>query len=282
MFTFLTCSLFQTIQRKGFTMWILFLAVFTMQFSTSLQAQSFTEAYAGSLKPVSYSSVAYGDYDNDGDLDILLTGYNADSSTYIFSKIYQNTGSGFTEVYAGSLTGVASSSVAWGDYDNDGDLDILLTGLDVANVPSSKIYQNTGSGFTEVFAGSLTPVAYSSVAWGDYDNDGDLDIVLTGYNSSYIPISKIYQNTGSGFTEVYAGSLMGVSYSSVTWGDYDNDGDLDILLTGLDVANVPSSKIYQNTGSGFTEVFAGSLTEVSISSVAWGDYDNDGDLDILV
>ncbi|MBU2508691.1 MAG: DUF2341 domain-containing protein, partial [Bacteroidetes bacterium] len=94
------------------------------------------------------------------------------------------------------------------------------------------IYQPTGSGFTEVFAGSLTGVYSSSVAWGDYDNDGDLDILLTGYNSSLVAISKIYQNTGSSFTEVFAGSLTGFNDASALWGDYDNDGDLDILLTG--------------------------------------------------
>ena len=98
-------------------MWILFLAVFLLQFSTPLHAQGFTEVFAGSLEGVVLSSVAWGDYDNDGDLDILLTGQN--SSTVDIFKIYQKTGSGFTEVFAGSLTGVVLSSVAWGDYDNE-------------------------------------------------------------------------------------------------------------------------------------------------------------------
>ncbi len=282
MFTFLTCSSSQTNQRKGFTMWIFFLALFSMQFSSSLYSQGFTEVYAGSLLPVNYPSVAWGDYDNDGDLDFLLTG--ADSFYVRTSKIYQNTGSGFTEVYAGSLEGVYYGSVDWGDYDNDGDLDILLTGENsgASYSVTSRIYQNTGSGFTEVFAGSLTDVAYGSVAWGDYDNDGDLDILLTGEGLISAFNSRIYQNTGSGFTEVYAGSLVAVSFGSVAWGDYDNDGDLDILLTGNTDTLGKVSKIYQNTGSGFTEVYAGSLQAVVNCSVAWGDYDNDGDLDILL
>ena len=75
------------------------------------------------------------------------------------------------------------------------------------------------------------------MAWGDYDNDGDLDILLTGDSGSGY-IAKVYQNTGSGFSEVYSGSLTGVRYGSVAWGDYDDDGDLDILLTG-------------NSGSGY-------------------------------
>ncbi len=229
---------------------------------------------------VEASSVAWGDYDNDGNLDILLTGTNGTS--YI-TKLYRNTGTGFTEVYAGSLTGVAASSVAWGDYDNDGDLDILLTGVDNNNVFVSKIYQNTGSGFIEVYAGSILGVGQSSVAWGDYDNDGDLDILLTGNTGSGF-VSKIYQNTGNNFVEVFPGSLIGVywgSTSSVAWGDYDNDSRIDIVMTGYTGSNAVA-KIYKNTSSGFTEVYAGSLTGVFLSSVAWGDYDNDGDLDILL
>jgi predicted nucleotidyltransferase len=137
--------------------------------------------------------------------------------------------------------------VAWGDYDNDGDLDILLTGRDSGSTRIAKVYQNTGSGFGEVYAGSLTAVSSSSVAWGDYDNDGDLDILLTGWDTNEIPVAKIYQNTGSGFSEVYAGSLPGVRQGSAVWGDYDNDGDLDILLTGFnDDSSSAIAKIYRN------------------------------------
>jgi len=294
----------------------------------SLPGGGFSEVHPDSLTGVgSDSSAAWGDYDNDGDLDILLVG---ESNSGNIAKVYENTGShgspsggGFSEVYAGSLTGVLNSSAAWGDYDNDGDLDILLTGHDDDGGDLiAKVYENTGShgspsggGFGEVYAGSLTAVSNSSVAWGDYDDDGDLDILLTGHDGSN-NYAKVYENTGShrsssgdhgsssgghrsssgnhrspsggGFSEVYAGSLTGVMNSSVAWGDYDNDGDLDILLTGHD-GSTNVAKVYENTGShgsssgvGFSEVYTGSLTGVENSSVAWGDYDNDGDLDILL
>jgi len=242
------------------------------------------------LVDVSNSSVAWGDYDNDGDLDILLTG--SDSGSNRLSKLYENTGTGFKEDLAASsvLTGVSNSSVAWGDYDNDGDLDILLTGYD-GSIRRSYVYENTGSGFTEnVSISSVLPgVNGSSAAWGDYDNDGDLDILLTGYGEGIGPLSRLYENTGSGFTEDLAASsvLTDVINGSAAWGDYDNDGDLDILLTGdtwIKGVNNGVSRLYENTGSGFTENITASsiLTGVYYSSVAWGDYDNDGDLDILL
>ncbi|MBU0558865.1 MAG: VCBS repeat-containing protein, partial [Bacteroidetes bacterium] len=198
---------------------------------------------------------------NDGDLDILLTGYN-DGGVGI-SKIYQNTGSGFFEVFAGSLTGVGNSSVAWGDYDNDGDLDILLTGHNSSSGGISKIYQNTGSGFTEVFAGSLTGVGFSSVAWGDYDNDGDLDILLTGSTNSIL-ISKIYQNTGttfntpptatSGLTASISGSKATVSWLKATDAQTPKNGLTYNLRIGTSPNGINTQSPMANVSSGYRRV----------------------------
>jgi predicted nucleotidyltransferase len=245
---------------------------------------TFTEQTGISLRDVADGSVAWGDYDNDGDLDILLIGY--DSSYKYFSLIYKNNGNNtFTEQTGISLTGVRDGSIAWGDYDNDGDLDILLTGYIGSDTCISKIYKNDGNNtFSEQTGISLPGVRNGSVAWDDYDNDGDLDILLTGYVDFSNKISKIYKNDGNSvFSEQTEIKLTGVYSSSVAWGDYDNDGDLDILLAGYVNYNTNISKVYRNDGnSSFTEQTGISLTGVMEGSVAWGDYDNDGDLDILL
>jgi predicted nucleotidyltransferase len=241
------------------------------------------EYIGAGLPGVCFSSVAWGDYDNDGDLDILMTG---DTGSELISCVYRNDGNGiFTDIGAG-LPGVCFSSVAWGDYDNDGDLDILMTGEYWPGARISCVYRNDGNGvFTDIVAG-LPGLCYGSAAWGDYDNDGDLDILMTGVSSSG-RISSVYRNDPNDrndgnrvFTDIGAG-LPEVCFSSVAWGDYDNDGDLDILMTG-DTGSELISCVYRNDGNGiFTDIGAG-LPEVSFSSVAWGDYDNDGDLDILL
>ncbi len=240
----------------------------------------FTEQTSIALAGVYWSSVAWGDYDNDGDLDILLTG---DSDTNPLSKIYRNNGDNtFTEQTSISLTGVYSGSAKWGDYDNDGDLDILLTGS-TSTGGISKIYRNNGDNtFTEQTSIALTGVSDASIAWGDYDNDGDLDILLTGSTITG-GISKIYRNNGDNtFTEQTSIALTGVYSGSAKWGDYDNDGDLDILLTGS-TSTGGISKIYRNNGDNtFTEQTSIALTGVYSGSAKWGDYDNDGDLDILL
>ncbi|MGM0947255.1 MAG: FG-GAP-like repeat-containing protein, partial [Bacteroidota bacterium] len=148
---------------------------------------------------------------------------------------YRNDGGGvFVDINA-SIEGVRNGSVAWGDYDGDGDLDILLTGENSSSNRVSRVYRNDGGTFVDINAG-LEAVAFSSVAWGDYDGDGDLDILLTGDNASGQRVSSVYRNDGGTFVNINAG-LEGVGGSSVAWGDYDGDGDLDILLTGLTSSN---------------------------------------------
>jgi hypothetical protein len=237
-------------------------------------AYAFEDSGITSLVQVDLSSATWGDYDKDGDLDILVTGgYNA--------KVYRNDGANtFTDIGAG-LTGVNFSAAAWGDYDKDGDLDILLTGA-VTGYPNfdpvTKIYRNDGGTFTDI-AAPLPNVRSGSVAWGDYDNDGDLDILLSGHSTSG-RITGVYRNDGNGsFTDI-GSNLERVEYSSGAWGDYDNDGDLDILLTGTSNSSY-STALYRNDGGTFVTVDVG-LTQVANGSVAWGDYDDDGDLDILL
>ncbi len=234
----------------------------------------FTDIGAG-LPGVYNSSAAWGDYDNDGDLDILLTGWAGSAP---IARVYRNDGGVFTDIGAG-LHGVYNSSAAWGDYDNDGDLDILLAG-DTGSGYIARVYRNNGGVFTDI-AANLPGVHSGSAAWGDYDGDGDMDILLTGYDGSgYIYIARVYRNNGDGtFTDIGAG-LPGVYRSSVAWGDYDGDGDLDILLTG-DTGSGPIARVYRNDGGTFTDIGAG-LPGVYVGSAAWGDYDNDGDLDILL
>ena len=94
---------------------------------------------------------------------------------------------------AAALTGVTHAAVAWGDYDNDGRLDILLTG-DTGSGYAALVYHNNGDGtFSDARAG-LAGVAYGDAAWGDYDNDGDLDILLAGNDGQGGVVTRLYRN----------------------------------------------------------------------------------------
>ncbi len=180
----------------------------------------------------------WGDYDGDGDLDLLLTGgINPISG---LAKIYRNDGGNFVDISAG-LAGVNVSSAAWGDYDSDGDLDIAINGAS-PYFGSSTIYRNDGGNFVDINAG-LTGLLGGSVNWGDYDNDGDLDLLITG-SEVFDGATKIYTNNDGNFVELET-DLANLVNGKAAFGDYDRDGDLDILLTGHDRANA-YTKLYNN------------------------------------
>jgi hypothetical protein len=287
-------------------------------------AGEFTNINAG-LAGIYNSSVAWGDYDNDGDLDILACGRNINNSkTYIYQnnngvfiqkeaglpvigsdgavawgdydgdndldiliagafscRILNNNAGVFTDINA-SLPLLSNCWVDWGDFDNDGDLDIFVMG-DLGGILLSAIYRNNSGTFTEVLQTEITPLAGGSSSWCDYDHDRDFDLLITGFNEYLEPQTSIFRNMGNMvFENVYPG-LIGASLGTAAWGDYDNDGNTDILLTGQNAGcGALSSIVYHNDGNtNFTDINA-PLDGAERGSGAWGDYDNDGDLDILI
>lgn len=257
----------------------LFVVASFMWALTSAAQAGFTNQPPGAIPAVCNSSVAWGDYDNDGDLDLALTGL--DSGDVPISRIFTNHGGFFT---AGpSFPGVYLSVVAWGDYDNDGNLDLLLAGatsLTYPYGPICRLYHNRGDGTFENSGAGLPGVYGGGAAWGDYDKDGDLDLVLTGWSEAG-RISRIYRNDGGGVFVDAGMALPGVSYGSVAWGDYDNDGYLDLVLCGSSSSG-RITRLYRNNGNGTFSDSGIALTGVTTGAVGWGDYDNDGDLDLFV
>jgi hypothetical protein len=187
-------------------------------------------------------SISWGDYDNDHYPDSLLTG-TIESQPLRTSKLYHhNQGSSFTELALG-LPGVQFGGGEWGDCDNDGDLDILVKGLSNNNGvgPISKVYRNDGNVFNA--AATLEYRYEDGAAWGDYDSDGDLDVVTNGRTLNLTPplYPLIYRNEQQAFgRNTVAAEILrdndqwnGAGFGDVAWADYDNDHDLDLLVSGL-------------------------------------------------
>ena len=202
----------------------------------------------------------------------------------------------FMEASANPFEQVTESSVAFADVDGDMDMDVLITGdnstfgglrpgeeRSLMTGPLTKLYTNDGSGiFTEATGTPFDGVFRGSAAFADVDGDMDLDVLITGSNTSFTPSAKLYTNNGGTFTEVTGTPFDGVESGSIAFADVDGDMDMDVLITGNNASFTPSAKLYTNNGGTFTEVTGTPFTGVANSSIAFADVDGDLDQDVLV
>ena len=217
------------------------------------------------------SAGVWGDYDRDGDLDLYVTNFGEPN------RLYRNDGTGFTDV--AMAMGVDDSGdgygAAWGDYDRDGDLDLY-----VANFGANRFFQNNGNRFSELADSLGIGDTESGIqpAWGDFDNDGDLDLFLANSGPN-----RLFRNDGARFASIeniFNPTDEGPSFGAA-WGDFDNDGDLDLFIPYFGAAN----RFYTNEGNG---TFRDRAAELGLAhdgrsrGAVWGDFDNDGDLDLYV
>ena len=226
---------------------------------------------------------AFFDYDNDGFLDIYVVNYKQPDI------LYHNNGNGvFTDVSknAGIEGGNPGIGLAVFDYDNDGFLDIYVGNGDEAGGRINNLHHNNGDGtFEDVAKAAKVRFAAGRNAgpvFCDYDNDGDMDLYAPNSPAGGI----LFRNNGNGtFDDVTANAKISSRMNwAAAWGDYDSDGDFDLCVPGC--LGSPNA-LYRNNGDGtFTEVSKDAgITHRAANSypgVAFGDYDNDGYLDIYI
>lgn len=233
-------------------------------------------------------SASWIDYDQDGDVDLFSAGaalssngaptqdlfYRQDSPV-LFRRLQ---GLPFLQARQGFGT-----HDAWVDYDNDGDEDLYVVNWTFPNELYQSLLMETGNPnrFTQVTTSGLTDEGSAfdiGSSWGDYDNDGDFDVFIPIANGT----NRLYQNNGDGtFSRVLAGP--GIKQRSVVgvWGDYDNDGDLDLYV------GAASPSLYRNEGDGTFVLTGAEMGDIlspppALQAGNWGDYDNDGDLDLYL
>ena len=231
------------------------------------------------------------DFDNDGYLDIVVSTWDTRGQIRYFRNNRDGT---FTErtAEAGLLGLFGGLNLVQADYDNDGDVDLLVlrgAWLRAAGRHPNSLLQNDGTGtFTDVtFDAGLGEVHYPSptAAWGDYDNDGDLDLYVGNESSrALVAPSQLFRNNGDGtFTDVAeTAAVMNFRYAkAAVWGDYDGDGLQDLYVSNYRGNN----RLYRNTGRGFfiDEAQRLGVAGPTGSFPAWfWDVDNDGFLDLYV
>ena len=239
------------------------------------------EETASEAPPLVYGAAAWGDYDADGDLDLVVTGSTRMDPPYDPQSVLLRNEGGELRVVDEPLAGYHSGDAIWGDFDNDGDLDLLLGGETADRSSETRLYRNEAGRFSDAEVG-LPGLAYGDAAWGDADGDNDLDLVMSGVSTDGI-YADVFLNDGGDFS-VAPSELVPSAFSDVNWGDFDEDGDLDLIQTGGRFSpNVLDglTRLYENSAATFDSLEVALPGAVS-GAGTWGDYDNDGDLDLLV
>jgi enediyne biosynthesis protein E4 len=260
-------------------------------------------------------AIAVGDYDNDGLPDLYVTGYG-------HNVLYHNLGNcKFEDVTtkAGVQAGGFSTGTAWADYDRDGNLDLFVARYvktDVNHLPDPArdfrgyrgvlfelpdkmegetdiLFRNRGDGtFEDVSkkAGVNDPgkLHGMGVAWGDYDGDGWPDLYVTNdYGATFLYHNRqngTFEEVGDATGTAVGPDGRGYGNMAADFGDFDRDGKLDLFVTRAD--DQPAS-LYRNEGDYFTDIARkAGIAGPTMAPVKWGtgfgDFDNDGWLDILV
>ena len=159
------------------------------------------------------------------------------------------------------LPGVWAGAASWGDYDDDGDLDLALIGEvleDSLCVRSARIFRNDSGLLVEDVgqAERLSGVYYGDVGWADYDSDGDLDLGIVGWDSDNVESLALYRNEPGGTPgellltfdiaqtdDDGVSEFSGVRYAAMSWVDHDNDGDLDLVVSGMESNGISLTRV---------------------------------------
>jgi len=238
---------------------------------------------------------------NNGSLELITVGRseNADAGAPGINYVYQLDTNGFSEVgdetpgvgdFRRSDTGIWRIAVA--DYDGDGDLDLATAKNDVANNSCLiRMYRNNGSGQFQNDGCVMTmnlPTYFwvNSMAWGDYDNDGDPDLLVSGYNDTYEGgFAGLLENTGNTLAPISTLESGDVyDATDVSWGDYNEDGYLDIAIT---IYFAQEIRVYPNQQGSFDPNTYLSISTVAsgnqdyAATVEWADINQDGHLELI-
>jgi len=242
------------------------------------------------LEGVYFGDAAWGDYDNDGDLDLIITGVNNDGDGTAILYKNQPTGTLTKDTQQTNLIGVKYSSCEWGDYNKDGYLDLVVCGMDRFGYANTTVYYSKREGLTNLLIPdekqTLLNINKGDLAWIDYDRDGNLDLVVSGFNTDGRRSAKVYKNDPVGVLKEdnnlsdFADNIKG-SGVNLSVGDIDSDGDFDVMFTGWKDGWIPETALYRNEPLGrFGDNILTTVQDV-IGPTLFADFDNDGDFDII-
>ncbi|MDR0505386.1 MAG: family 43 glycosylhydrolase [Dysgonamonadaceae bacterium] len=269
---------------------------------------SFTvvQEYDADIQVSIWTNAVFFDFNNDGNLDLLIVGKGGDwrfPMSQKYARLYRNLGADgnylFQEVYNTGLKQYCDeeylNTISVGDYDHDGFNDLLIMSREENENRSINLYRNlNGSGKFELQANVLPanykPTANGSVMFGDLNNDGWLDIFHTGYSNIARGIG-IYKNMQDGtFQDMTPANMPGAWQSQSVLADVNGDGTLDVFITGHGDNWARYSQLYYNTINPNTgnrefelhDTGATGIDPINLANILVADFNNDGYMDMIM
>lgn len=245
--------------------------------------------------------MSFADHDNDGDLDMAICGIDEAGNYRLL--IYNNDGKGafslekrLFSVFPTSSFNIASN-IKWVDFDNDGDQDLFYVGsqsLHASGVVINTLY--TGNQTNAYFGSNIRyyeqlRASNASLDIADMNNDGWVDIVLSGtfsnnfgFNNDIGGKSSLIVFGNAGGFDLFSSYKIDNIEGKLKVADIDNDGDLDVVISGVDRQANPKTNFYYNDGSGrkFDKRNFQVIPNLDLSSFSIADYDNDNDVDLVL
>jgi hypothetical protein len=274
-----------------------FSKILTNQYSGSSVSFNITN-----LPSVLYNGgIAIYDISGNGKDDIIITGSPSIGGTLYNTNIYINNSTTNTPSFSlattspTNLDGLIESSISVADCNNDGEAEIIIVGEDINGLPKTYFYMNSGNYTFTVPSISINNLYDAYVEFVDINNDNKPDLFISGIDNSSNYYTRLYNNTSITSTLSFTlnSNFEPVFGVNASWGDFDKDGDLDLLYSGINGLSryvVPGNpynrdmiKLYRNDncGASFTEIdlyFSKSLTR---GNIEWIDFNNDNNLDFI-
>jgi sugar lactone lactonase YvrE len=231
---------------------------------------------------LSNGAVAWGDFDLDGDQDVAIMGQ---SPTGAVTAIFENKNGSFVNMNQ-NFSKLYGGDISWVDLNKDGWIDLVVSGFSASlKIPETKVYMNIdGEYFDSTTDYGLPQLASTKMAWGDLDNDGDIDLAISGLDSKDNYIFSVYHRENNKDNFVKESQFMNSGYMNMNSGfingdlkivDVDLDGDNDIVFNGKTASGYPTGGIvYNSYVKSTTNYYASGISSLTNSTIEVNKFQN--------
>ncbi|KXX66999.1 FG-GAP-like repeat-containing protein [Flammeovirga sp. SJP92] len=235
--------------------------------------------WSNGLEPVASPKISIGDLNKDGRMDLFVAGKDINTNSARID-VYINNGNGSWTNINSSIPQLENASIISGDFRAEGENGLLISGKNSSGEIQTRYFVYRSSNFVELDVDILGYQNAETIAF-DANNDGRIDVLFSGDNPYGNRETKLYHNLGKGEYEAQAISFPALNQTKLKVADFNNDGYSDLVMTGLNASNQPSTYTYINNTGIWQQVNWG-LDNIATGGLEVGDFNRDGYIDVFL